>query len=466
MKKVIQSLSLDLVLQNVAGEFNLTQEEVHEIYLTILSNEAKLEASEAELEHYIHELFHVIGPNEAPEEIYEPESLSHIMKSSIYNLQSDEDTEKLKDIEEARLNEGSASIEDLHGLEAQAKTYFNNPSRYYLSEESDREPQVTCYVGIYSHTLYDLNNEPVCLYKATGVSFNLPLSEVMTLEGISKGVKSTGFEMDETIQVKVYGNCLYDLVGAKPYKDDESTEFVRFFEGCPNILLAIPDSEATCLRGERYSDSLDRLVKDEIMYGRSASEVLEGAYSQWILNQEFYEVRLPEIEEERLSLEHEKKLSVLINKKQEFRGGFAKEVEAINALNSKKCTLSDLSHLTAHEINRILFVCRSNDFAVRIQSKPIYMQLQAMAHKRSWNERPLFELQSSGSESAMRLIEYINGGGFVDIERLDFETLDEVFTLLWNKHSQTRILPKYKNTYFLLKDRYLSLKDMSALKAA
>lgn len=461
MKKALNLHELDLVLQQIASDFSLTREEVNDIYLTLLSEEARSEALEQELGQQIIEFLKAIGLGVEDAAEFDPESLPSLMSSSIYNLQSDEELAKLKDIEDNRLNEGCGSVENLSVLEAQARTYFANPNRYYLAEELDARPQVTGYISLYSHTLFDLNGKPVDIYKATGVSFILPLEKALTLDGIAEGVNTMGYELNESIQVKLYGNALYELVGAKPYKENEVTEFVRHFQECSNILFAIPDSQTVCDRQDGIYESLDKLVNEEIIYGRGASEVLGQAYNHWSLTQEFYEIRLPEMEEEKLSLEHEKKLAVLIEKKTEFRDGFSKEVKIVKALNRKECSLSDLAQLSVHELNRILFVCRSDEFAVRLESKSVYMQLKSTSHRKSQYEtHPVStSVALAGSEEARGVIDYINGGGMLDVDRLDIETLNDIFSLLWDKHSQVRIAPKYKAVYFILKERYLYLKD-------
>lgn len=468
MKKVLNLQAIDLVLNKIALEFNLTVEEVNEIYLVLLADEARSEDFEQELRQQIDEILRVIGIEEDHTDEFDPESLSFLMGSSIYNLESEEESAKLKDIDEVRLNEGSAHVENLAALEVQARSYFANPNRYYLPEESEKQPQVTGYISLYSHTLFDLNGKPVDIYRATGVSFFLPLEKALALDGIAEGVKSMGYELNESVQVKLYGNALYELVGAKPYKENEATEFVQYFQECSNILVAIPDSETVCDRQDGIYESLDKLVNEEVMYGRGASEVLGQAYNHWSLTQEFYEIRIPEMEEEKLAIELEKKLVVLIGKKTEFRDGFLKEVRIIKSLNRKECNLSDLNQLSAHEINRILFVCRSDEFAARLESKSVYMQLKSMSHRKSQYEtRPTtVSAALSGSEEAKGVIDYINGGGMLDADRLDYETLNDIFSLLWDKHSQVRIDPKYKAVYFILKERYLSLKGSTSFRAA
>lgn len=385
MKQVQQSNRLDFILQIIAKEFNLSPDEIREIYLALRSEEIKEEFLEAELIHQISEILNAIGVCDNQDK-FEEESLPTIMGSVIYNIQSDEELEKLKDIEEARLNDGSAPIERIDVLEAQARAYFNHPNRhFYFDDESG--PQVTGYISLYSHTLFDLNGKPVDFYKATGASFTLPISEVTSLDGIVNGVRSTGYELDGSIQVKLYGYALYDLVGAKPYKKEEATEFIQYFQESPSILFAIPDSQLVCDFQEGIYEALDRIVREEIIFGRTASDVLEGAYSNWCLAHEFYEVRVPEIEEEELALAYEEKVATRIKSKTQFRDSFTTEVNLIKSLNNKKCNLSDIVHLSAHEINRILYVCRSKDFSVRLESKSVYSQLQSMAHRKSQYEK-------------------------------------------------------------------------------
>lgn len=385
MKQVLMSYDLDLILQGIAQEFNLTRDEVHILYLNLLSEEIKEESITTELNLQITEILKAIGLTEDQDE-FEMDSLPALMEASIYNLQSDKELEKIEAIEASRLNEGSAPIDRLDVLEVQAQAYFKNPTRYFQPEE-DNEPQVTGYINLYSHTMLDLNGQPVDCYKATGRSFTLPAQEASSLDSIANHVRTCGYELNESIQVKLYGYALYDLVGAKAYAKNEATEFAKYFQEMPNVLLAVPDSQSVCDFYEGIQEALDRMVKEEVIYGRTASEVLDGAYKSWCLNQEFYEIRMPEIEEEELVRAEVTKTSARIEGKTQFRDSFAKEVSIIKSLNGKKSQLSDIAHLTAHELYRILYVCKSQDFSARIESKSVYMQLQSMAHRKSQHEK-------------------------------------------------------------------------------
>jgi hypothetical protein len=372
MKKCTLSVSRIHVFEKISCEFALPIEDVESIYENLLLEEI----SEEELFYLIDSVLNV------EDEIFDPSSLPSIVSNSIYNMDTDEDIQKYLEIELMRLNEGSAAVEDFNKLEEQAVMYFKNPELYPLVEDNTCQ-YLKCFIEFYSHSLFDQDGTLVDYYRSSGLSFECSLEDVEDTSFFNERLCSFGLFLDNSVRIKVYGLNLYDIVGARAYKIGEKTQFLAPYKELPNLLFAVPDSDAVCDYSIDSSLRLNSLITSEIKYGRSINDILGGAIISWVLDNEFYEERYPQMKFEEEELCFNTRLMNLYKKHCKFKDGFAFEIDLINKINQGEVKLSEVSSLSNHQINRILYVCKSNQFKVRLCSKAIYMQLLAVVRRNS-----------------------------------------------------------------------------------
>jgi hypothetical protein len=374
-KEACSSKNVDDIIVGIAQEYDLNEAEIEEMIQGLIQEKVH----DDNLEELIASAF----SSEEDSSLYDPESLPAIMETSIYSIVDDSEISKRLQIEMYQLNEGSSDVNDLDALGIQAIAYFQSPSK--CSYPDEHEYDVKAYVSIYSHTMHNESGERQDIYRSIGEYIPLMMSDLQDLGSLKKAVLDFGYVLDDSIQLKIYGIALYELVGSMPYNEKSSAAFIEFFDEV-NVLLAIPDSDAVCSKDDSIYESLDQIVQEEVLYGRCASEALGKAFNHWSTIQEFYDVRLPQIHDDENLLIEEKKSLSRISKKVAFRDDFSNEVMLVKKLNERLVSVLDLSSKSAHEINRILYVCKSSDFNVRINCKRTYMQLQAISNrKRSLN---------------------------------------------------------------------------------
>src|SRR5690606_8603198 len=132
--------------------------------------------------------------------------------------------------------------------------------------------------------------------------------------------------------------------------------------------------------------TLDEIVQEEIIYGRTPSDALGGAFAHWSLTKEFFDTRFSEIQEEFEREAFEISLRSKVQRRNSFLHGFEKEVEIVERVNCCILGFKDFAGMTAKEINRVLHVCKSKDFPVKIESRGLFLQLQAYVRKLSMRE--------------------------------------------------------------------------------
>jgi hypothetical protein len=358
----------------IAQEYCLELDDVAKIYECV----SITDASDEELFMLINELL-----ISSSDESFDPESLPAIMSASIYNLDTEDDIQKFQEISMMKLNEGSADVEDLDRLHRQAISYFKMPKTYPLAEDDVSDQVLKCYVEFFSHAHFNEVGELVDVYRSSGIVFNCSLEHIEDEEWLIDTIQNMGLCFDKSMRIKVYGLALYDLVGAKAYHTGEKAEFVSPFKDMPNLLFAIPDTEAVLNASGDDFKILEKLVSDEVQYGRSVNEVLGNAMTSWILAHEFFDERYPYMLFEEQELEFELKLKRISDSHKAFKDNFSEEISHIHGLNSKSVSLAEIASLDAHLINRILYVCKSDQFKERLLNKNVYMQLLAMSRKKN-----------------------------------------------------------------------------------
>jgi hypothetical protein len=378
---------------------------------------------------------------------------------SIYDLSSDEEIERKLKRERDALNEGSADVDDLESLKGQAESYFKKPKRYPLVEDED-ERWVVGYVSIYSCSLYDENGTSRDVFTSTGDAIHMSVESVMDVSMIQRELSAIGYQFNDLIQIRFYGQALSSLTGYASCKKGDSLEMVNLLDDYQNILYATPNEDF--IADDSIYSSLNKIVQDEVLYGRTASEVLGSAFSHWSICREFFETRHLQISEDREAEASRLNVISLMGKRREFKVGFASEVELIEKLNGGMLNINDLCDKTSHELNRILWICKSKDFSCYIKSKPIFLQVQALARKLKAQEEAI--AQPCSNAEAYGLIELVNNGGDISSLEISDELLESTFDILWDRSSGARIKPEYKATYFELKKRFSELRKESSLK--
>lgn len=373
MKKSTLTLSRVELFNQIARDYGLDVHDVELIYEKLLLESIANE----NLESLFDDLF-----SSLEDDLYDPSSLPGLLAHSIYSTDSDEDIQKYMDIELMRLNEGSADLGDIKKLEEQAVNYFKNPASYHVNDHENSN-QLKCYVEFYSHTEFSSDGKACDIYRSSGISFTCSLADIEDLSALEERVAEHGLYLDLSIRVKVYGNALYDIVGARAYRKGEKAVFAVPFNELPSILLAIPDSDAICDYEVDSYKALESIIAEEIPYGKSASEVLGGAMTSWVLYHEFYEERYPELVSEEEEIAFDRKLRSLQNKHLNFIQGFKEEFGLINRINERQISQDELEMLSSHQINRVLYVCKSNQFKQRIFNKGTYFQLQSLARRKA-----------------------------------------------------------------------------------
>jgi hypothetical protein len=379
--------------------------------------------------------------------------------SSIYDLSSDEEIERKLKRERDALDEGSADVDDFELLREQAESYFKKPKRYPLAEDEE-ESWVTGYIGIYTHSLYDENGASRDVFTSTGDAIHMSIESVMDASMIQRELNAIGYQFNDLIQIKFYGQALSSLTGYASYKKGDSLEMVNLLDDYQNILYATPNEDF--IADDSIYSSLNKMVQDEVLYGRTASEVLGSAFSHWSICREFFETRHLQISGDREAEASRLKVISLMEKRREFKSGFTREVELIEKLNGGMLSINDFCDKTSHELNRILWTCKSKDFSCYIKSKPIFLQLQALARKLKAQEETI--VQPCNNVEAHSLVKFINNGGDISSLEISDNLLESTFDILWDRSSKVRIKPEYKSTYFELKKRFNELRKESSLK--
>ncbi|MBH46580.1 MAG: hypothetical protein CME71_00255 [Halobacteriovorax sp.] len=451
MKK---SLTFKDEILKISKELELCYQDVEDITLSIMSEIVLNDEHVLELEKLFQEV-DMFFLNQIDYGYYTDcdESVGCILNNSIYNTDSDVEIEKRVERERRILLDGSSEVNDLEALEIEARAYFNKPDCYPMREDDESSDLVKGYIGIYSHSVFDDNGGSLDIFKSTGDILQMSVDECSNSEYVRSKLAILNYRLSSVVQVKFYGNSLHSLIGSTIYRSGEDTDFVTLDENFPNLVYAVPNMDY--LGDDSIYLALNKIVQDEVIYGRTASEVLGTAFTHWSLCREFYDVRIPQIHEVEIDRRSDEKIASLVGKRLKFKSGFSEEVCIVDKLNNGVLSIQDLEKKSAHEINRILWVCKSKDFSCRIESKTVFVQIQSLSRKLKSVECQTSHVRECNE--AKNLIDYINRGKDISLIEISDELLRMVFALLWDRGSQVRIIPEYKTVYFELKKRFSCL---------
>ncbi len=464
-RRDMKDLTFSNAIKSVSREVDLPTKAVEGIALDLLSARVVDEEFNREMESLVGEILNSlfeVDEVEYQETVeYDPAALGNIMSTSIYNLDDDEDIKLRIEKDQHWLNDGSAPVDDLVRLEVQGIEYFARPNYYPINENQDDVKVVTGFIGMYSYS-----NESGDIFKSTGDSIEIRIEDVEDTDKIAAALLGKGYQLSELLKIKFYGLHLHEVVGERDYVENEIKSLVEHSKEFPNVLYAIPNrADVERLMGDDsiYS-SLNKLIQDEILYGRVAEEVLDKhGFNLWSYGREFYDIRLPQIHQELREAEFTKRSIKRVKSKASFKNNFTDAVKDINDLNSGELTILDLIQTPdSHRVGRILYTAKSQDFSHRIESKPIYLQLLALVKKLNssqyqergiarWPERSPYDETQLLAQS---YIDSINEGEVVSTD-LNDEDVVQIFTLLWDRSKpEARINRDKIKIYFDLKRRY------------
>mgnify|MGYP001593467909 FL=1 len=340
-------------------------------------------------------------------------------------------------------------------MERQAKEYFSNPNYYPISEDEPR------YVKGFIALFYGVDAEGEAVFKSTGEVVYVGLDDIENEIEIERLLRDVGFILNELVQVKFYSPFLASIVGMKDYAEGEKKELVKHSVEYPNILYAVPDAaEVEFGNDDSIYDSLDKALKEEFMYGRNAEDVLgKQGFAHWAVTREFFETRANAIEEDKAE---EARARSIKERKLIFQKKFDSEMELIEQLNAGVLDLAQfISDASAHLINRILYVSRSSSFDVKLKSRQLITQLVAASRYKEQMEQENDNLVPIGKDiEAVELINRINAGEQIDVDKLSEQLLVETLQILWRRSAvKHRIKHEFVRTYFLLKERFKMLRS-------
>ena len=119
---------------------------------------------------------------------------------------------------------------------------------------------------------------------------------------------------------------------------------------------------------------------------------------------------------------------------------------------------------SAEQIDQVLIFLSGMDIQILNQSE-VERQKERKKEAKEMESLPKRMEGSSDDQKSLELIKLINSGGAVEVHLLSYEELDSVFKVLWGNVG-VRISGKYKETYFLLKERFAFLKSIQGKDAA
>ncbi len=457
-------LTFNNEIRSISNEVGLPVEAVEDIMLNLIKEKVEEEEFYREMslvDAMLDRLFKVDEVEYEETVEFDRTALPNIMSGSIYNLSSDEDINSRIEKDQRWLNDGSAPVDNLVLLEAQSIEHFARPNHYPINENQDDVKVVTGFIGMYIYS-----NENGDVFKSNGDSIEVRVEDIEDIDKIAAALLGKGYQLSELLQIKFYGLHLHEVVGEMDYAESEIKSLVEHSKEFPNVLYAIPSrADVERLVGDdSIYRSLNKLIQDEILYGRVAEEVLDKhGFNLWSYGREFYDFRLSQIRQELREAEFAKRSIKRIESKAKFRNNFADAIQDINDLNSGELTILDLIQTPdSHRLGRILYTARSQDFSHRIESKPIYLQLLALVKKLNsskYQERGIarWPERSPSNEAqllAQSYIDSINEGEIVSTDLSD-EDVTQIITLLWDRTKpKARINRDKIKVYFDLKKRY------------
>ena len=392
-------------------------------------------------------------------EVFEcEEQINQIHEDFIYELSSEKEIQKRIEREAISLNEGCAEIDDLTKLEKQAMDYFKNPTVVYVPKEEPVRDYITIYIQFSAGMNFDSNGNAVPIWKSFGQKLVVDTEKLYAPENLLSHVESLGIEVTDLVRLVCYGPSLEKLVGSKLYKKGERKELVELDESYPNIMLSIPDEGEVNYSDDSIFSRVESIVNESIKYGMDVS-VDKAALLHWQLTH----TRLDEIKleqaEEKESLRIQRLQRKSVERRNDFDDNFREAREVIKGLNSGELSIKSILNSDLKLLNQVMYLTQKK--GERINRPAVYFQLRSLI-----SNKKLIKMEgSSDDQKSLELIKLINSGGAVEVHLLSYEELDSVFKVLWGNVG-VRILGKYKETYFLLKERFAFLKSIQGKDAA
>ncbi|EQC44605.1 hypothetical protein M899_2469 [Bacteriovorax sp. BSW11_IV] len=412
-------------------QINLSEEE------TMLSNE---------LEEILCEFFYVL-PEEGTQDFLD--------ERFIYDLADEKEIERRIKQDQDWLSQGEPEVEELAKLEELATSYFESPTKVSYPKEEVQE-YVTGYVQFLSGVEFTKNGDAVEKWKAIGSKVQVGTSKILDPEGLTVYLKLKGIELCKTTRIVFYGLPLSEIVGSRIYRKGERKKLTPLSSDYQNILLAIPDYEACSGMEKSIYDSIDSLIKEEVLYGTDLM-IDRVALGHW----EMTKARLEELkaeEEENRNIHKIQRIEKKVTQtKNEFDEKFKEARGFIDKLNKKEASFNDIEKESIELIKQVLWLAEKK--GERIEDKITYFKLKSLYRKLKSDE-----LLSNGGVNALKFIQNVNDGDLVEVHLLSLDELQQIMDVLWS--GCLRINPMYKQTYFSLKERYQHLKRVEELKAA
>ncbi len=169
------------------------------------------------------------------------ESLQYLEGNAIYNLDDEKEISNRERYEQEALDEGSPEVDDLEGLEALSRAYFENPKVYPLDEDDFKPNHCTGFIQIYSGEKFDSRGIMKEVWKSTNKKVIVNSADLMDPGKIISIIEQQGVKWGSIFRVIFYGSPLVDIIGSRFYSDKESRELLPLTDQHPNILLALPD---------------------------------------------------------------------------------------------------------------------------------------------------------------------------------------------------------------------------------
>jgi len=391
-------------------------------------------------------------------EVFDCEEKEEFCVGDIYDLSSEADVQRRLKREDALLNEGSASIENLEELEKQARDYFSNPKKVFVPNEEPIKDFITVFIQFSAGMNFDEKGNAVTIWKSFGQKQIVDTDKLYQPEKLFAQVGSLGIEMNDLVRLVCYGPSLEKFVGTKHYIKGEKKELVELSESYPNIVLAIPDFDEVDYKDDSIFSRVEAKVSESVQFGMEA-DVCKSALLHWqMTHSRLEEIKLEEAEEkESRRIQALQKKSV--EKRNDFDQNFREARDVISKLNSGGTLVKDLFQADMKLLNQIMFLAQKK--GERIETAATFFQLKSLIAKKKMEE-----VQSnSDDQKYLEFIKQVNSGVKVEVQHLSYEELEGVFKILWGNIG-IRISSKYKVTYFQLKERYTFLKRLQNKEAA
>jgi hypothetical protein len=402
------------------------------------------------------ELINLLAEILESEFCHQPEdSLNVLSGNAIYCLDDTRTIEERERFEQQQLDEGCASLGKLDELEQQAQAHFRNPALYPLSEGEEDLPWVTGYFQTFRGVSFDKAGNLKENWRTIGSKVVFGFDDLFHPERLIELAKVTGYELNETTRMVVYGPNLESLVGSKLYLPKASKDLIPLVDGNNLIMLSVPSMEDCDLDVSLY-EWVNSLKEESILYGNKV-DINRMSEAHWEITQGRLEELAAEESELKNLLHFGKREASYAKRQSEFNSRYKEARDFIQAVNSTKEYRQALYSMNLSVLDDILFLAeKCNE---RISNVAAYLEVRALASKRK-----IQTIQDENSE-ALSIIQRINKGELVEVHLLSLITLEQIFSILWSSCG-IRIAAEYKEFYFQLKERLLRMRSAKSGKTA